>query len=647
MFNLQPVTPNMIIPNARERCPFNFPVQTRQHLLPHVNRVTGWVVDWFQSKANESMPKLFSYYQVAQNGWNNPIVVGVVSDALDLMDMLMASGKQMSDALMSAVDDMCNISVAKFTASNQQLFHSLPPELQRALGEWMNYDKMLAGKMMMFLQQSQQYAPQQMQQPMYQQPGGYGNAFAQPQAQQGGYYQPPAPASFGAHVPRGMSAPGSQAVSFNTVTSTNMGAPETGHRAFRTEIPTSVNYTPPVAAPVATPNVPVVETVYDRLDRGEMVQADAELFVPSDKHLLPLPLVFDLSKNVAFIEKAQSGALRYRLVSRESTDVKYEEHKNFHLLPQRSKSGPGGGRPNPLAADKAFTALMNLRAAEEAIGKFMDMQLEGTVKDSVAVLDSTIIDRVLETKNTNYREIAYGYFADNGVEIDSDSSLVAMHVVDIPAFGATKDVDVLYRGPYNASFNTNNPHREIAKAVQLLNGVVPDGTWEQLDKNLTDFINGRLRFMVGAESATIESYTDDIEDMVELIAQHIPEQLHIFNTAVVQQMRASCLNVDGDALAFTEEEASDESSATFFYLLQTVYLLPVYSRDITLGSMGGEAGLVSKTTNPDMHATLLHCMTNAHANARYVKFVTRDNGELYIYPGDVEANHYWLSRIKY
>jgi hypothetical protein len=43
---------------------------------------------------------------------------------------------------------------------------------------------------------------------------------------------------------------------------------------------------------------------------------------------------------------------------------------------------------------------------------------------SVAIIEHTIINRVIETKNTNYREVAAIYFDDKGISIDADNSLI-------------------------------------------------------------------------------------------------------------------------------------------------------------------------------------------------------------------------------
>lgn len=657
MYNLQPVTPNMLIPNVKGRCPFQPPVQTRQHMLQYVTAVTGWLIDNLQNNANQSVQRLFTFYQMYNSGqWNTPVFVGLVSDTLDLMDFKMNAQRIPPEAaIASAVDEMVNVTIAKITYSNQQLFHSLPPDVQNVIQQWLQHDRSIAASMVQFLQFQQ---PQMQQQMPYGYPQqqqvtamGFNNAFSQPA--QNSYYQSP--------QPRGITQPGQQGVVYTSTTiPANAGAPDSNHRAFRTETALSANSplqqqyqqvvpTQPVAAVVEQK----VETVYDRIARGESIPIYPDIFnIKSTEFAVPIPVIFDIDKQIAFVEKPSgSNTIRYRLEAKENSNMNYQDHKNFHLLPKGSNSGPVSlTKPDGFAMDKIFANMMNMRAAEDAIAEFEKNHMADVIDEntSVAILQHTIINRVIETKNTNYREVAAIYFDDKGINIDADNSLIALHVVDIPRFGAGPEVQELYKGPMNASFNPNNPHSHIAKAVKALVGILPDTDWELLDKNLTSFINGRLKFCMGLEGASIDSYCDDIEEMVNLISENIPNLLSDFNTRIVSQMRKACLDVNGNSLAYIDDmDMEDEVSQVFFSTVETVFLLPIFSRDFTLGSLDGESGVVTYNTSPVLYGKIEECFKMAHERARYVKFVLRDNATIYLYPCEEEDNRIWLSTLKY
>lgn len=654
MYPLQPVTPNMIIPNVKERCPFTLPVQVRPHMTQHINRVTGWLIDNLQQNANLTPQRLALFHACYANGsWSSQVFLNIIAETCDVIDFLLATKYRdpnlFTNALDEAVQTMANIHVAKISVATPALYSQLTPENKTVTDQWLQYERNLANQLVAFLQQTQQ--PQQYGYPgVQQQPIGYppqGNAFVQTGNYMGQQQQPQY------NAPRMFPNAGNNTVTFapspTPVVDTGSNAP----RLFRTETVLSAgNYQTPTPTPAVVAPAPAKPaTLFERLSAGETLPASYELFSEYNEKP-PRSIIFDLEKQRCVVTKLPSlSKVVFRVVNTEDSNVQYEKHKNFHLLPKRGNSGPAANtKPQPFAMDKAFSDLMKLQACETALAEFEAQRETKLVEENetLAILNHAAITRVIETKNTDYREVAAAYFEEKGMPVDADNSLIALHVVDVPTYGASHNSVELYKGPYNASFNVNEPHRHIATALKHLVGILPDGQWEKLNDNLTRFVNGRLRFVLGLEDATIDSYVDDIEDMVQLISDNAPNLLGLLNTDVVSQMRNACLDVDGNSLAFADDmNVGDEISNVFFSTVETVFLLPLFSRDFSLGTYGCEEGMVLKDSTPSLFNTVLECFSQSHNRARYIKWVLRDNECIYIYPSDDMDKCYWMSRVKY
>lgn len=606
MTMFQPVQPHMFVQGPPGRPSFIPQVQCRPELQGYIVRVTAVLQDEIQKRANNSIQRLALFYTMWYNNFQNQQFVKMVQYTLDYAEYLVfGCNLDFENALNQAMMEMIQIEIAKVIAADPNLQQQVTPDVITVCQSWLAKRQEIANWI-----------------GNYQRMGGAAGRMQAPQQQMAGF---PQAGSYPQQMP-----------------------PQHGNRQIQmlhSAGNTSQSTDPWVSLP-AQPATPIVEapkaipepapTLMNPM-ADHVVHVNGAAFVRQITELSPVwpkpvkpylmfPLVV-IGHDVNAYWRFHDGKVTNYTASAQDDIMKkldYALHENDKYLKARTAE-IRNKEPDQAAARTALASVVQQSTIDELLAK-LESQSTVQIEENVLVMEPARIERpLLRSDTADYHAMVTGLI-DDKLELDVESCTVSFTAVTLMgwSFGSSCAETALAMG----SARTIQKLREI---LYSLRSSVAYYYWDSLDAIVTKHLNALLRAGLGLD-LSIDSFCEDLDDLIGYMQQHAPDRLQLLMTRGFQQLRDTTCHLDNADIMRDAGVTVGETDSTppTYVLIEDVTLLPVTSADMGL-VCPGEQGVVTSTTNPAMYGALEARMKRRHARTRYMKFITLDNQAFWVY----------------
>lgn len=648
--------------------PFVAQVQCREVMLPHVQLITGTVIKYIQDNSARN-PILDYLYKVASvNGYNNPLVHGMVDLATTMLDQVsMGDPNILMGNILSVVEGVCTGAAAQqfltqpnITSQGTELVKSLrdlASSYERSLASACTYKGVNMtqqylppnGYPAQYVQQGapgQQmyvqpgfvpapqgyYHPQQMPQMMV--PGQPGMMIAPPGMMPGQpmmapnapqYYQQPRPGmpSFGGspyHNPIGTGGYGGPIPQ-----QTGFGGPSVGPRAGDvTRIPTSqanqqlfgqppansnmVLPGQPYQAPL--PPMPVLNpnqpvTVPTQQPTGWVLMPRNRAMRTEDKK--PLPEFYDYTNRVPVAMLDGKGfIIADEYPFSEETPVKLEQHETQHFLPKRTAEAKYG---DTRALNDVLNQTVDRLSIEEAMADITAKEDPEISKDIASVLRKKLSDRTIIINNPV-----------DGSQFDNPHTAVNQALIKATGVNvlSTKQpviatilkpsefmITQANRGIVNGLYETPESMARFLNFFVKLRECIEYYDWRKYDILLTNYINRVLPSMTGILDISIDSFAADIMELDKILTKEY-EGINRFLDRQAKHIGRTVFKPMSGAIynRTMDQQCLPEVEDAFYLVSTTQYIFLPIESSKFPLSVRGDVGLVTKSTNGRLYDLL-------------------------------------------
>lgn len=559
--------------------------QCSQELYPWLPTIATMVVLEIQNNMSRNALRMFMFNHYVQNNFNNQHFFRLVTNLADWMEMEMSLGNfnDPNACLQKIVPIMVEMTTCMQLANypdlaqfiDQQLFHHAQSAAQR----FNNLGGQIANWQAQRSQQQQRQAPQQSGGSWAQSQmgggsaGGFANAwgsqhntFGQPpqiQTQHAGGanplfnenprptqqgYQPPQEAGGGRYAHRRQASYAREVGGRNTDLGGN-GVETVQYReptrdTWSTQpLPDNHPLQEPVqaATPVAAPA---------QSDQGQMLLADESGLTWRPSLTQPYPLAYNPRTHLLYHRKTATGEVVEVLRARSTESMDYEKHR----LPQGF--GPSARAVNVQEAQSKLARMAQTLAEPN------DLEDPTLDPEKAALLRNRVVDTpcVLE----------------NGLEeawvVCQLGRLAAAHSGKAPdiyhrrAKVAKTILDTTDQSPYIQDLAECGTFTEVRMKLLGLGSEMNQELWQLCERKLTDAVNHVLVSQLSISTLKIESFLEDIEDLVDVLAKR-------YGDLISEAFLQSASRVIRTSFALFEEEYSDHEG-----LLSENFMLEYSSR---------------------------------------------------------------------
>jgi hypothetical protein len=525
------------------QAPFIPQINVPQYLQQNFPLFVTNAISIIQDKARLNILRMFLFNQCAVNNFANREFVSLIEYAVRIVDVLLTDGtcRDLGTAVNTGLETAIEHSAAYNTVTYQGLASMLDQNTQAAVMASLNNFQVMNNRLRgMQAPVQQSFNPQGMmpQQPFNQQPMmPMQNHQRWPQQAPVGHHQPSGVfSSQGNHAP--IQQMPNTSGSFNRFNRNTKPNTEPSHVA-------NIHAVKPLPTPVAVVNNNKNKTIK---------------WMPSEKY--PVTIAFDHNKqSVAYVQEQDTNFIKPVIVNKEIDPMNQEDH---FIQPSFASTAPIG----------VTTKDTNLRT----------YQVEAALKESLTEDSSLRLN--IEEDNTRI-------FADYGLEqsaFECDIRLRMMNKVSgkanvfrnggaiITPFVSNKDISSLVE-----QLSLSTTFSKAQNVLKIIESEILDGTCERADNVSLSFINRRLTYFVNdylkkrlsLANGWIDSFIEDVGDMLEYIETK-------YGTAILKTLLAAQEEIISDAMRMVSSDLKDsldsnyvpskldpENRPMFFYFQET------------------------------------------------------------------------------
>ena len=498
-----------------------------QAFLP---QLCAFLVMEIQNKARDNALRTFMFNQMSQNNYANQEFQALVVGACDFIMLHMAKrmypdfGSGMNDAIPKVVEMVCAANARQYPALLQFIPQQLAPGIQHLIAQFatvcneinMFTNSMQGGGMMGGVQQPMMQPQHQQfytgyvgQQPMQQQQMGGGLQMVSGSGNTGLFNAGNANMN---HLPGTRMGNTGSRYGGNDVFSEELAfEPDPVKQPFTARATTAQKPTPPVVPDITEDNVweAVEETPVDSIE-FEMVGH-------------PYPIAFNPETHVVIYRNGVNSAQGIYIKKKED-GMNYSQH---NLQPAFVDSGMIGHTDG---ADKT-----NMTELWSQVDKLSDTK--DIVDESVADPDATPKAEVM-----TLNELVF--------QTSLDAAIISARVSHMAAQIAKKDSIYAYETyaevvhpiaeerDYNAfigQLHNSKTFADVVNRMGKLRNEIPDVIWFELDHRLTKAVNNALRLNLSLSNLSIDSFTQDVIDLLKLMERSPKYEGPIYQALVFRQ----------------------------------------------------------------------------------------------------------------
>jgi len=237
-----------------------------------------------------------------------------------------------------------------------------------------------------------------------------------------------------------------------------------------------------------------------------------------------------------------------------------------------------------------------------------------------------IVDPVLDDMSGDYHAMATTALAEVDPSLTPENSVVSMTVVDVWHWQITEETAVILA----RAMGKSKTWIDLRNSLFALSGSLPFYFWDQLEKAITRQVNEHL--FVGLETdLSIASFVDNIEEVLNILRDEMPDLLKIFNNQCLKRTLATTACFDNtDVIRRINNLSDDAAVPQAFVTVEDVTLLPIYSSQLSFCGAGNLL-LVNQGVTPELFSAIQHRFKTKRKDVSVVKLITLDNATYYAF----------------
>jgi len=627
-------------------------IDTRPQLREHIPLTTGYLIKFIQDGTQVQPPnilRLALWYRMANGNYSNQEFVSLLTKTVDYVDCLIGTNQAstIEQAITQAAGDLTSCYAAREMQLNPAFNASLTDADRNNALQWINYFGQISNMVQTYMnrvnqmnngygminngQQQQWQQPQQQQWGNQQQWGGgnTGGTWGVQQhqnSQQMGY-------SGGGNVGWGSAAAGGPVSTTSGRGSDLLAAVGGAEQPIQPlpvtqQQPQQQQVQQPVVVVPATPQHTAPTITFNGGEVTYAVQQVRGITDPVQFLGNTPPVLYIGGKHVAFYAYGKNGFMNY-VTLKEDAALDYIKHETEHLIKPRHSAVRSMGYDPAEAARvlkeiEAARKLTELKKKLEKAGKTAgDGSTETLAEHGPSI---QIVDPVLDDMSGDYHAMATTALAEVDPSLTPENSVVSMTVVDVWHWQITEETAVILA----RAMGKSKTWIDLRNSLFALSGSLPFYFWDQLEKAITRQVNEHL--FVGLETdLSIASFVDNIEEVLNILRDEMPDLLKIFNNQCLKRTLATTACFDNtDVIRRINNLSDDAAVPQAFVTVEDVTLLPIYSSQLSFCGAGNLL-LVNQGVTPELFSAIQHRFKTKRKDVSVVKLITLDNATYYAF----------------
>lgn len=347
------------------------------------------------------------------------------------------------------------------------------------------------------------------------------------------------------------------------------------------------------------------------------------------------PVVIDTSVSVGYVD-LNTGS--YGAHFEQEPDVEYLKHRNFHLLQPRNKRAKDADNTDYMEAIRNAAMVADVKTTLERL----ESERNEVNLAPDAVMDYTAIVNVhlglVQVTDKQYHVSALREAHAGGLNVDIDNSIVRM-----TAMTSSDWCLAAAHKPFIDAITKSSRWLDISNKLMEMKARMPAHIWYEIDDYLMRVYNEINMIELDSGVFINDSFCESLLEAGKDISSNLGGDCSYYLGDALMRFKDRILFDNGALL----DPATDKDNPAYsLTTLEDVTLLPIDSSQIYL-ACPDRVGTISPTATPELYGLVELTYKSARPNVRYIKFITRDGGTLYVFKSLINSAYLLTATVDF